>query len=127
VIVTKRKYSLMMLSGAILILAGLMPTIVSIYDTLLIMMGMVIILVAAIRHLQYGEERERDERTERIRAYSHSYSWQITLIFLLLLFWVDYFGILTLTAQNVIAVTALVMALSTLIFKWYISKKGDVE
>lgn len=124
---TKRKYSLMMVSGAILILAGLMLPVVGVYDTFLIMMGMVIITVAAIRHFQYGEERERDERTERIRAYGHSYSWQLTLIFLLLLFWVDYFGILTLTSQNVIVITALVMALSALIFKWYILQKGDLE
>ena len=43
------------------------------------------------------------------------------------LFWVDYFTVVTLTVAQALGATLFVMVLSMNVFRWYFSGKGDVE
>jgi short subunit fatty acids transporter len=56
-----------------------------------------------------------------------SYAWLTGLFFMFGLFWLDYLGILRLSAQNVLALSVVVLALSAVIFQTYLFQKGDVE
>ncbi len=88
--------------------------------------GLVILAVAVVRHWRFRDEPEKDERTQKIGAYGVSYSWFLTLVFLALLFWVDYLGVLALTVESVLLATILLMGLSARIFQWYLCRQGDV-
>lgn len=88
--------------------------------------GLVLLAVAVVRHRRFQDEPERDERTQKIGAYGISYSWLLTIIFLALLFWVNYLGLLALTVETVLLTTILLMGLSARIFQWYFFRQGDV-
>lgn len=125
------KYKAFLALGSFLILAGLlMPLAGWVGDgdsaSVLIMMGVVIIAVMALRLWRRGEDIEADERTKKIGAYGLSYSWLLTLVLLFTLFWADRLALLALTAGNVLMATILVMTISAKVFQWHLSRKGDV-
>ncbi|TRZ68023.1 MAG: hypothetical protein D4Q77_02070 [Methanothrix sp.] len=127
----KTKYLLCIILGALLVLAGLVYPVVEIdgetFSIPLVTMGLVVIALIAIRYWRLGGEIESDERTKKIGGYSIAYSWFLTLFLALFLFWVDYLHLLTLSVQDVLGATILVMTISSMIFKWYLFRKGDVE
>jgi hypothetical protein len=43
------------------------------------------------------------------------------------LFWLDYLNVLRLSTQNALALSVIVLALSVVIYKVYLFRKGDVE
>ncbi|WP_292728819.1 hypothetical protein [Methanoculleus sp.] len=126
----KTRYAVQIAAGAVLGAAGiLLPFLVAgteAISSLLVTIGLVILAVAAVRHWRFRDEPERDERTQKIGAYGISYSWLLTLVFLALLFWVDYLGVLALTVETVLLATILLMGLSARIFQWYLFRQGDV-
>ncbi|KUL04934.1 MAG: hypothetical protein XE10_0285 [Methanoculleus marisnigri] len=126
----KTRYAVQIAAGAVLGAAGiLLPFLVAgteAISSLLVTIGLVILAVAAVRHWRFRDEPERDERTQKIGAYGISYSWLLTLVFLALLFWVDYLGVLALTVESVLLATILLMGLSARIFQWYFFQQGDV-
>ncbi|MDV2480787.1 hypothetical protein F8E02_01945 [Methanoculleus sp. Wushi-C6] len=126
----KRRYAIQIAAGAALAAAGLLlPFLTSgteVLSSVLVTIGAVILMVAAMRHRRFGDERERDERTQRIGAYGLSYSWFLTLVFLAVLFWVDYLGVLALTVESVLLSAILLMGLSARVFQWYFFRQGDV-
>ncbi|MCQ6963161.1 hypothetical protein PV02_05030 [Methanolobus chelungpuianus] len=93
----------------------------------LINAGSVIIFVTFIRARRYRSGPLKDERTVRIGSYGLSYSWFVTLVVVAVLFWVNYFGILQLTVDQVLGLLILVMAVTAKGFQWYLFRKGDVE
>ncbi|HQD25235.1 MULTISPECIES: hypothetical protein [Methanoculleus] len=126
----KRRYALQIGAGAVIGAAGLILPFLGegteALSSILVTIGMVIIAVAAVRHWRFRDELERDERTQKIGAYGISYSWLVTLIFLALLFWANYLGVLTLTVEGVLLSTILLMGLSARLFQWYLFRQGDV-
>jgi hypothetical protein len=70
---------------------------------------------------------ESDERTKKLGAYAATYSWLLTLVLIALLFWVDYFSVFKLTVTQALGTTLFVMVLSMNVFRWYFSRKGDIE
>ncbi len=126
----KRRYAVQIAAGAVLGAAGiLLPFLVAgteAISSLLVTIGLVILAVAAVRHWRFRDEPERDERTQKIGAYGISYSWLLTIVFLALLFWADYLGVLALTVESVLLATILLMGLSARIFQWYFFQQGDV-
>lgn len=126
----KTRYAVQIAAGAVLGAAGiLLPFLVAgteAISSLLVTIGLVILAVAVVRHWRFREEPEKDERTQKIGAYGISYSWLLTIIFLALLFWVDYLGVLALTVETVLLSTILLMGLSARIFQWYFFRQGDV-
>ncbi len=126
----KTRYAVQIAAGAVLGAAGiLLPFLVDgteAISSLLVTIGLVILAVAVVRHWRFRDEPEKDERTQKIGAYGISYSWFLTLVFLALLFWVDYLGVLALTAESVLLATILLMGLSARIFQWYLFRQGDI-
>jgi len=126
----KKRYAIQIAAGVVLGAAGiLLPFLVAgteAISSLLVTIGLVILAVAVVRHWRFRDEPERDERTQKIGAYGISYSWLLTIVFLALLFWVNYLGLLALTVETVLLSTILLMGLSARIFQWYFFRQGDV-
>ncbi|HOI13415.1 MAG TPA: hypothetical protein PLG75_06125 [Methanoculleus sp.] len=126
----KTRYAVQIAAGAVLAAAGiLLPFLVDgtgAISSILVTIGLVILAIAVVRHWRFRDEPEKDERTQKIGAYGISYSWLLTLVFLALLFWVDYLGVLALTVESVLLSTILLMGISARIFQWYLFRQGDV-
>lgn len=126
----KRRYAVQIAAGAVLGAAGiLLPFLVDgteALSSLMVTIGLVILAVAVVRHWRFRDEPERDERTQKIGAYAISYSWLLTIVFLALLFWVDYLGVVALTVEAVLLSAILLMGLSARLFQWYLFRQGDV-
>lgn len=126
----KTRYAIKIAAGAILAAAGiLLPFLIDGIEALssiLVTIGLVTIAVVVMRYWRFRDELESDERTKKLGAYGLSYSWLLTLIFLAILFWVDYLGLLALPVGGVLLVTILLMALSARLFQWYFFRRGDV-
>jgi len=126
----KTRYAIKIAAGAILAAAGiLLPFLIDGIEALssiLVTIGLVTIAVVVMRYWRFRDELESDERTKKLGAYGLSYSWLLTLIFLAILFWVDYLGLLALPVGGVLLVTILLMALSARLFQWYFFRQGDV-
>lgn len=89
--------------------------------------GIVFLLTGIINHRRYGEDPESDERSKKIGAYGITYAWLTGLLFMFALFWLDYLNVLTLSVQNALAVSILILALSAAIYQIWLFRKGDVE
>ena len=126
----KKRYAIQIAAGAVLGAAGiLLPFLVDgteALSSLMVTIGLVILAVAAVRHWRFRDEPERDERTQKIGAYGISYSWLLTIVFLAILFWVDYLGLFALTVESVLLSAILLMGLSARLFQWYLFRQGDV-
>ena len=126
----KRRYAIQIAAGAVLGAAGiLLPFLVDgteALSSLMVTIGLVILAVAAVRHWRFRDEPEKDERTQKIGAYAISYSWLLTIVFLAILFWVDYLRLLALTVETVLLSAILLMGLSARLFQWYLFRQGDV-
>lgn len=78
-------------------------------------------------HCKYGVQAERDERTRKISASAATYSWLITLTFVGVLFYLNYFTLLEMTVLKVLSIVMLVMIGTLILFYAYFARKGDVE
>ncbi|MDD3857775.1 MAG: hypothetical protein PHP43_06975 [Methanoculleus sp.] len=126
----KRRYAIQIAAGAVLGAAGVvLPFLVDgteAISSLMVTIGLVILAVAVVRHWRFRDEPEKDERTRKIGAYGISYSWLLTIVFLAILFWVDYLGLFALTVETVLLSAILLMGLSARLFQWYLFRQGDV-
>ena len=70
--------------------------------TIAITVGIVLIVSILIRLIKYRDLPEKDERTVKLSNAALSYSWLATLIFISVLFWVDYLDVVEMTVVCVI-------------------------
>jgi phosphatidylserine synthase len=126
----KRRYAVQITAGAVLGAAGVvLPFLMDgteAISSLLVTIGLVILAVAMVRHWRFRDELEKDERTQKIGAYGVTYSWLLTIVFLAILFWVDYLGLFALTVESVLLSAILLMGLSARLFQWFLFRQGDV-
>ncbi len=126
----KRRYAVQITAGAVLGAAGVvLPFLMDgteAISSLLVTIGLVILAVAMVRHWRFRDEPEKDERTQKIGAYGVTYSWLLTIVFLAILFWVDYLGLFALTVESVLLSAILLMGLSARLFQWFLFRQGDV-
>jgi uncharacterized membrane protein len=117
--------------GMLLIISGfvsiLLTTGEAIIGTIFLVAGFAFLITGISRHRKYGDDPESDERSKKIGAYGITYAWLTGLIFMTGLFWLYYLGMLRISAQNALAVSILVLALSAIIYQTYLFRKGDVE
>ena len=117
--------------GALMTASGLTVLVMSngegIIGTLLLCAGLAFLITGIIRHRRYGDDPESDERSKKIGAYGITYAWLTGLIFMTGLFWLDELNMLTLSVQNALALSILVLALSAVCYQAYLFRKGDVE
>lgn len=117
--------------GILMIISGVASMILTageaIIGTILLVAGLAFLITGIIRHRQYGDEPESDERSKKIGAYGLSYAWLTGLFFMFCLFWLDYLKILRLGTQIALALSIIVLALSARLYQIYLFRKGDVE
>ncbi len=117
--------------GMLLTLAGALTIVLtqgdSIAGSILLIAGIVFLITGIIRHRRYGDDPESDERSKRIGAYGLSYSWFTGLLFMTVLYWLDYSGIVRLETQAALALSIIVLAFSAVIYQTYLFRKGDVD
>ena len=80
--------------------------------TMLLASGLAFLITRIYCHRKFGDDQESDERSKKIGAYGLSYSWLTGLFFMADLFWLDNLDMLRITAQNALAESILVLALS---------------
>jgi len=116
--------------GAVMILSGIVSLLLTageaIISTMLLAAGFAFLVTGISRHRKYGDDTESDERSKKIGAYGLSWAWLTGLLFMFGLFWLDYLGIIRLSAQNALALSIVVLALSAVIYQLYLFRKGDV-
>lgn len=117
--------------GTLMLVSGLTSSIFetggSIFSTILITGGCAFLAVGILRHRQYKDGPESDERSKKIGAYGLSYAWLTGIIFISVLYWLDITGILLLGTQVVLALSLMVLAISAVLYQIYLFKRGDVE
>lgn len=135
----KRIYKMQMAAGGLALLAGILLTYLEVLPEdpsaplwYLTPPGLVLIIIPLARHLRYGDEPYKDERTNYILTRGFAYSWYITVGVMVALFLLDDAGALTMTLQNTLAMIILVATLSSFFFRWYLFRKeamacGDQE
>jgi hypothetical protein len=112
---------------AVLLLAVLWSGANTVSVSAVISMIIAVLVVWVVRWKRTVDVPERDERTKKLGAYAATYSWLLTLVLIAVLFWVDYFMVVELTVAQALGTTLFAMVLSMNVFRWYFSRKGDVE
>ncbi len=125
------KNTLVLILGLLLVLAGIVLPVTGIAAegpalTALISAGIAILIVTMITTVRYRGEVRADERTKKIGAYGITYSWLLTLVLIMVFFWVDFLDLAALSLQGVLAVLLFGMILSARVFQWFLFRKGDV-
>ena len=127
----KKVYRYRLISGIILLLAGIMLTVFfegdSSIPVILIVMGMVIFLITAFRLFRQGDLPDRDERTKKLAAYGITYSWLFTLVLIPVLYWIEFLNLADFTAEAILGILLFFMLISANVFRWFFMQKGDVE
>ena len=117
--------------GALMVISGLVSMILTageaIPGSMLLFAGCAFLAVGIVRHRQYGDDLESDERSRKIGAYGLSYAWLTGLLFMFALFWLDYLNLLRLGTQSALALSVVVLALSGRLYQVYLFRKGDIE
>jgi hypothetical protein len=112
-------------------LAGILSAVFFEIDTAipitLITMGLVMFVITAFRLFKNGNLPDRDERTKKLAAYGITYSWLLTLVLIMVLYWIEFFGLAELTAEVILSILLFFMIISANVFRWYFMQKGDVE
>ena len=116
--------------GALMLISGIVTIAMTageaIIGTILLAAGLAFLITGFVRHRQYGDDPESDERSKKIGAYGLSYAWLTGLLFMFGLFWLDYLGILRLGTQTALALSIVMLALSGRLYQLYLFRKGDV-
>ncbi|MBN1234961.1 MAG: hypothetical protein JW999_02805 [Methanotrichaceae archaeon] len=122
----KNRFLIKMIPGTALIMAGLLLSFQG-YDALfLAIAGMVAIGVVLLRRWRAGDQPEKDERTNKLGAFSLAYSYLVSLILALVLFIAVYLGIVDLDAVTALQIIIYVMTGSTIVFMLIFSRRADV-
>jgi len=98
----------------------------AVIGTMLLAGGMAFLLTGIVRHRRENEGSESDERSKKIGVYGLSYAWLTGILFMFVLFWLDYMHILVIGTQIALALSILVLAISAVIYQRYLFRKGDV-
>jgi uncharacterized membrane protein HdeD (DUF308 family) len=117
--------------GVLMIISGIAALVLNAGETAvgttLFFAGCAFLAVGIVRHRQYGDDLESDERSRKTGAYGLSYAWLTGLLFMFALFWLDYLNLLRLGTQSALALSIVVLALSGRLYQVYLFRRGDVE
>lgn len=94
--------------------------------TALITGGIIMALICGATLKRPKDYDVRDERSLKIGTWAIAYSWYLTFLSVIVMFWLSYFSFVELTTPAVLGILMFLMPVSAVIFQWYFSKKGDV-
>lgn len=128
---TKQRNLFRIVAGTLMLISGLVSIVLTsgeaIIGSFFLTAGLVFVITGIIRPRRHEDGIESDERSKKIGAYGLSYGWLTGIFFMFGLFWLDYLGILRMGTQLALALSIVVLALSTLIYQMYLSRRGDVD
>ena len=128
---TKQRNVYRIIIGVLMLVSGLISAVFEpngfIFSTILIAGGSAFLAVGVLRHHQYTDGPESDERSKKIGAYGLSYAWLTGILFMSALYWLDFMGILILGTQGVLGLSVMVLAGSAIFYQIYLFRKGDIE
>ena len=93
----------------------------------LLVAGVISLITGFSKYLGYRESPRTDERTRKIGAFAATYSWFTTFVLINILFLLNYFGRLTITVSQVLALLFFVMLVTMLGMNMYFKQKGYAE
>ncbi|ADN37563.1 conserved hypothetical protein [Methanolacinia petrolearia DSM 11571] len=92
-----------------------------------IITGGIILFIICFASLRKSADSDiRDERSLKIGTWAISYSWYLTFLAVIVMFWLSYLDIVKIDACAALGILIMLMPLSTVVFQWYFSGKGDV-
>lgn len=91
-----------------------------------ITMGMVMIITGVVNMIRKQEGVVKDELSRKIADRAAAYSWVITLLALLVVFWLNHFEIIQFSVNAVISITYVVM-IATMLFYQKKFWKGGIK
>jgi hypothetical protein len=122
----EKGFLLGIIPGTTLILAGLLLSVQG-YDALfLAIAGMVAIGVVLLRRWRAGDQPEKDERTNKLGAFSLAYSYILSLIVAIVLFIAVYLEMVDLNTVMALQIIIYVMTGSAIAFMLIFGHRGDV-
>ena len=92
----------------------------------LITCGLIMAFCGAIWLLRSKEKKIADERSQKIGTYGTAFSWYLTFMAVVILYWLDMLGIFALQTSGILGGLMFLMIASALFFQWYFNRRGDV-
>jgi hypothetical protein len=122
----KDRFLIRMIPGIALIIAYLLLASLGYDASFLAIAGTVAIGVVLISRWRAGDQPEKDERTNKLRAFGLAYSYLVSLILALVLFIAVYLGMVVLDAVTVLQIIIYTMTLSAIAFMLVLNRRADV-
>ena len=122
----KNRFLLRIIPGTTLIMAGLLLSFLGYDAFFLAIAGMVAIGIVLLSRWRAGDQPEKDERTNKLGAFSLAYSYLVSLILALVLFIAIYLGLVDLDAVIALQIIIYIMTGSAIAFVLIFSRRGDV-
>jgi len=127
-----KKYKITLYVGFLILLISLLFTLFTsysqiIYESGLITIGLVMVIISIIKLIKKRKTPEKDELTRRIADRAAAYSWFFTLIALLIIYWLNFLKVIIFSVNEVIAITYMVMIFTMIFYQSKFWKKGDVN
>jgi hypothetical protein len=122
----KNRFLLRMIPGTTLIMVGLLLSFLGYDAFFLAIAGIVAIGVVLLSRWRAGDQPEKDERTNKLGAFSLAYSYLVSLILALVLFIAVYLEMIDLNTVAALQIIIYVMTGSAIAFMLIFSRRGDV-
>ncbi len=90
----------------------------------IITIGMIMIVIGLINTISKRDNSKKDEMTRKIADRAAAYSWVITLIALLIVFWLNHFEIIQFSVNGVITIVYLIMITTMIYYQKKYWKRG---
>ncbi len=90
--------------------------------------GMIVGIVAiTFFRFKNPEKYKSDERLEKLGSRATLWSWTITFIVVISIYWLEYLEFISLTATHIITIVFWTMVITIILFRIYFIRKSDVK
>ena len=86
--------------------------------------GMIMIVIGVVNSIKKHEGVAKDELTRKIADRAAAYSWVVTLISLLIVFWLNHFEIVQFSVNAVISIVYVIMIVTMIYYQKKYWKRG---